>query len=126
MDPRFREHLDRFIMTTLAPANLVPKTIAGKVVKSKEMVDYFSKYLEIFYGDEIPEPKSIFESTAEVNTGCLETVPLLGTQKVRHFVFRYYTSVRPQTLATRITHEGSLLLKFQVWQRFSLIIIQSA
>ena len=72
MDPRFREHLDRFLMTTLAPANLVPKTIAGKVVKSKEMVDYFSKYLEIFNGDEIPEPKSIFESTAEVNTGCLK------------------------------------------------------
>jgi len=59
--------LDRFLMTTLAPANLVPKTIAGKVVKSKEMVDYFSKYLEIFNGDEIPEPKSIFESTAEVS-----------------------------------------------------------
>ena len=36
------------------------------MVKSREMVDYFQRYLEIFNGDEIPEPKSIFNTTAEV------------------------------------------------------------
>jgi len=67
MDQRFRIHLEKFVGNMLHVDNLAPKVIAGKVVKSKELVDYFNKYLEIFNGDEIPEPKSIFESTAEVN-----------------------------------------------------------
>lgn len=66
MDPRFAKYLDDFVSKTLAPENLEPKKIAGKIVKSREMVDYFQKYLEIFNGDEIPEPKSIFDTTAEV------------------------------------------------------------
>ena len=63
---RFYKHLTEFVTSSLAPENLVPKTIAGKTVRSKEMVDYFQKYLEIFNGDEMPEPKSIFQTTAEV------------------------------------------------------------
>jgi len=66
MDPRFSSYLNTFISNSLSPENLVAKQIAGKTVKSREMVDYFQKYLEIFNGDEIPEPKSIFDTTAEV------------------------------------------------------------
>jgi len=66
MDPRFSKYLSEFISSSLAPYNLEPRRIAGKTVKSREMVDYFQKYLEIFNGDEIPEPKSIFNTTAEV------------------------------------------------------------
>jgi len=67
MDPRFHSHFQNCVESMLDVNNLIPKMIAGKVVKSREMVDYFNKYLEIFNGDEIPEPKSIFESMAEVN-----------------------------------------------------------
>jgi len=66
MEPRFAKHLSQFVSTTLTPENLEPKKIAGKIVKSREMIDYFQRYLEIFNGDEIPEPKSIFDTTAEV------------------------------------------------------------
>jgi len=66
MDPRFARYLDSFVTGSLSPDSLEPKKIAGKTVKSREMVDYFQKYLEIFNGDEIPEPKSIFDTTAEV------------------------------------------------------------
>eukprot|EP00092_Neocalanus_flemingeri_P026980 GFUD01029254.1.p1 GENE.GFUD01029254.1~~GFUD01029254.1.p1 ORF type:complete len:647 (+),score=136.47 GFUD01029254.1:235-2175(+) len=66
MDPRFAKYINEFISQTLAIENLQPKRIAGKIVRSREMVDYFQKYLEIFNGDEIPEPKSIFDTTAEV------------------------------------------------------------
>jgi len=66
MDPRFAKYLNEFVSQTLSAENLEPKRIAGKVVRSREMVDYFQKYLEIFNGDEIPEPKSIFDTTAEV------------------------------------------------------------
>ena len=63
---RFAKHLGDFISNSLAPGNLEAKEIAGKTVKSREMVDFFQRYLEIFNGDEIPEPKSIFNTTAEV------------------------------------------------------------
>ena len=63
---RFAKHLGEFISNGLAPHNLEAKQIAGKAVKSHEMVDFFQRYLEIFNGDEIPEPKSIFNTTAEV------------------------------------------------------------
>jgi len=66
MDPRFAKHLGEFIAGSLSPENLEAKQIAGKAVKSHEMVDFFQRYLEIFNGDEIPEPKSIFNTTAEV------------------------------------------------------------
>merc|ERR1719357_1895863 len=66
MDPRFAKHLGDFISNSLASGNLEAKEIAGKTVKSQEMVDFFQRYLEIFNGDEIPEPKSIFNTTAEV------------------------------------------------------------
>ena len=63
---RFAKHLGDFISNSLAPGNLEAKEIAGKTVKAREMVDFFQRYLEIFNGDEIPEPKSIFNTTAEV------------------------------------------------------------
>ena len=66
MPPRFAKHLGEFISSSLAPQNLEAKEIGGKAVKSHEMVDFFQRYLEIFNGDEIPEPKSIFNTTAEV------------------------------------------------------------
>jgi len=66
MDPRFARYLSNFIATSLNPENLEARKIAGKTIKCREMVDYFQKYLEIFNGDEIPEPKSIFNTTAEV------------------------------------------------------------
>jgi len=66
MDPRFAKYLNEFVLQALSVENLEPKRIAGKIVRSKEMVDYFQKYLEIFNGDEIPEPRSIFDTTAEV------------------------------------------------------------
>jgi hypothetical protein len=43
----------------LASENLVIKEIAGQKVKAKELLQYFKSYLEIYKGDELPEPKSM-------------------------------------------------------------------
>jgi atlastin len=43
----------------LAPENLVVKEIGGQKVKAKELLQYFKSYLEIYKGDELPEPKSM-------------------------------------------------------------------
>ena len=45
----------------------------------------------------------------------------VSLKNFRNFVFRNYTSVRPQTLATRSTHEGTLLPKFQVTFGFPIV-----
>ena len=51
----------------LSPKNLVVKKIGGQEVKAKELVHYFKAYTAIYKGNELPEPKSMLEATAEAN-----------------------------------------------------------
>merc|ERR1739844_59827 len=51
----------------LSPENALPRRISGNEVKCKELLGYFKAYLEIFKGDEMPEPKSMLEATSEAN-----------------------------------------------------------
>lgn len=43
----------------LKPNNLILKEISGQKVKVKELVQYFKSYINLFTGDELPEPKSM-------------------------------------------------------------------
>lgn len=43
----------------LAPENLVLKKINGDKVKVRDFVQYFKSYMQIYEGDELPEPKSM-------------------------------------------------------------------
>lgn len=43
----------------LSPHNLVPKLINGQKVKAKDLVQYFKSYMNIYKGNELPEPKSM-------------------------------------------------------------------
>lgn len=43
----------------LKPNNLILKEISGQKVKAKELVQYFKSYINLFTGDELPEPKSM-------------------------------------------------------------------
>lgn len=45
----------------LAPENLVLKEINGEKVKAKDFVQYCKSYMQIYEGDELPEPKSMLE-----------------------------------------------------------------
>nr|CAD7204654.1 unnamed protein product [Timema douglasi] len=67
IEPEFQKHLKIFVPMVLASENLVIKEIAGQKVKAKELVQYFKSYLEIYKGDELPEPKSMLAATAEAN-----------------------------------------------------------
>jgi hypothetical protein len=51
----------------LNPKNLVVKRIGGNKVKAKELLHYFKAYTAIYKGNELPEPKSMLEATAEAN-----------------------------------------------------------
>ncbi|XP_046402727.1 atlastin isoform X2 [Ischnura elegans] len=67
IEPDFKEQLHLLIPLLLAPENLVLKEISGEKVKAKELVQYFKSYIQIYKGDDLPEPKSMLEATAEAN-----------------------------------------------------------
>lgn len=43
----------------LAPENLVLKKINGDKVKVRDFVQYCKSYMQIYEGNELPEPKSM-------------------------------------------------------------------
>ncbi|XP_066996434.1 atlastin isoform X2 [Anabrus simplex] len=63
----FKLNLQVLVPMILAPENLVIKKIGGQKVKAKELLQYFKSYIEIYKGDELPEPKSMLVATAEGN-----------------------------------------------------------
>ncbi|KAL1110097.1 hypothetical protein AAG570_008174 [Ranatra chinensis] len=63
----FKECLKRLVPMLLAPENLIVKEISGQRVKAKELLQYFKSYINIYSGDELPEPKSMLVATAEAN-----------------------------------------------------------
>ncbi|XP_040576520.1 atlastin [Lepeophtheirus salmonis] len=67
IEPLFIKHLKNFIPMTLSPDNVVVKKISGETVRCKELVQFFKAYMDIFKGDEMPEPKSMLEATSEAN-----------------------------------------------------------
>ncbi|XP_066908502.1 atlastin isoform X2 [Halyomorpha halys] len=67
MDDVFKKYLKIFVPMQLAPENLIPKEISGNKVRAKELVQYFKAYVLIYSGDNLPEPKSMLDATAEAN-----------------------------------------------------------
>lgn len=55
----FKNYLQKLVPLILAPERLIAKEIAGQKVKAKELVQYFKSYIDIYKGDELPEPKSM-------------------------------------------------------------------
>ncbi|XP_028037466.1 atlastin isoform X2 [Bombyx mandarina] len=67
IESEFKRSLQQFVPMLLAPENLVPKLINGQKVKAKDLVQYFKSYMNIYKGNELPEPKSMLVATAEAN-----------------------------------------------------------
>ncbi|XP_049818028.1 atlastin isoform X2 [Aethina tumida] len=67
IDGEFIDNLKVLVPMILAPENLVLKRINGDKVKAKDFVQYCKSYMEIYKGNELPEPKSMLVATAEAN-----------------------------------------------------------
>ncbi|XP_072929621.1 atlastin-like isoform X2 [Epargyreus clarus] len=63
----FKRALQQLVPMLLAPHNLVPKLINGQRVRAKDLLHYFRCYMNIYRGNELPEPKSMLVATAEAN-----------------------------------------------------------
>lgn len=59
IDPEFKKNLQILVPMLLAPENLVLKKINGQKVRARELVQYFKSYIQIYSGNELPEPKSM-------------------------------------------------------------------
>ncbi|KAL5276426.1 ATL2.2 family protein [Megaselia abdita] len=79
----FLNNLDSLARMILSPDRLIIKEVNGEKVSVKELFQFMRIYLETLKGDEFPEPKSIFEATAEVNLMNIFTSNLFGkTEKL--------------------------------------------
>ncbi|XP_005104155.1 atlastin isoform X2 [Aplysia californica] len=63
----FLEQLQILTPMLLAKENVVLKEMNGQKVQCKEMLEYFKAYIKIYQGEELPEPKSMLQATAEAN-----------------------------------------------------------
>lgn len=59
IDPEFKKYLQILIPMLLSPENLVLKKINGQLVKARDLIQYFKSYIQIYSGNELPEPKSM-------------------------------------------------------------------
>ncbi|CAH0756655.1 unnamed protein product [Diatraea saccharalis] len=67
IEPEFKRSLQQLVPMLLAPQNLVPKLINGQRVRARDLLQYFKSYMNIYRGNELPEPKSMLVATAEAN-----------------------------------------------------------
>lgn len=61
IDPDFRKYLKELAPVIFAPERLVIKKINGHKIRARDLVKYWQKYVDIFNGDSLPEPRSILE-----------------------------------------------------------------
>ncbi|XP_032521040.2 atlastin isoform X2 [Danaus plexippus] len=67
IEGEFKRALVQLVPMLLAPHNLVPKLINGQPVRVKDLLQYFKSYMNIYRGNDLPEPKSMLVATAEAN-----------------------------------------------------------
>nr|XP_002127593.1 atlastin-2 [Ciona intestinalis] len=63
----FKTHLSCLAPLLLSPDKLKTKKINGTEVTAAELVEYYRAYIKIYDGEELPEPKTMLQATAEAN-----------------------------------------------------------
>lgn len=59
--PDFIKYVKELTPALFDPKNLVIKKINGQNVRVRDLLTYLQAYIDIFNGDTLPEPKSVFE-----------------------------------------------------------------
>lgn len=60
IDPDFKKYVQKLVTGIFAPEKLIVKKINGQKVRVRDLIQYLDTYLNIFNGDTLPEPRSIF------------------------------------------------------------------
>lgn len=64
--PLFREEVKKMVPQLLDPHVLQPKTINGKPVTCRKMIQYLKEYVKAFDGHSLPEPQGILNANAKL------------------------------------------------------------
>ncbi|KAE9556250.1 hypothetical protein FO519_000589 [Halicephalobus sp. NKZ332] len=63
----FQANLRVLVPRLLDSNNITVKCINGQPITCRELLEYFKMYIKIFHGEDMPQPKSMLEATAEAN-----------------------------------------------------------
>ena len=64
IEDTFVENLRCFVPQLLSPEALVKKEIGGQEVKCKDLVKFFTIFMEVFKDNDLPEPTTLVEVRA--------------------------------------------------------------
>ncbi|XP_077494146.1 atlastin-1-like isoform X2 [Amblyomma americanum] len=67
IDEKFVINLEKFVPLVLAGDTLQEKVINGQKVSCQGLASYIESYMKAFAGNELPEPISVLQATAEAN-----------------------------------------------------------
>uniref|UniRef100_A0A672Q5R4 Atlastin-3-like n=1 Tax=Sinocyclocheilus grahami TaxID=75366 RepID=A0A672Q5R4_SINGR len=65
--PEFKEQLRELLPNLLKTDELAVKEINGNKVTCRGLLEYFKAYIKIYQGEDLPQPKSMLQATAEAN-----------------------------------------------------------
>ncbi|PAV64706.1 hypothetical protein WR25_26899 isoform A [Diploscapter pachys] len=86
IEEEFSEQLDILVPSLFKGDSLKAKKIDGKEITCREMVGLFEELMKIFNSDDLPEPKTILEATADA-------VNLAAEQRAREAYDKYMKEV---------------------------------
>ncbi|PAV73795.1 hypothetical protein WR25_20099 [Diploscapter pachys] len=66
MRPVFREEVRRIVPAMCDPENLKPKSVNGKTLTCRKMIQYIKEYVAHFDGNTMPEPLNILNANAKL------------------------------------------------------------
>lgn len=67
INSKFLDQVQVFAPYLLSPSRIQVKKIGDSEVTGCQLMEYFKVYIEIFKGEEMPEPKHMYDATAEAN-----------------------------------------------------------
>ncbi|XP_042221469.1 atlastin-like isoform X1 [Homarus americanus] len=68
IEEEFVNHLKVLVPRLLAPENLVKKEIGGQPIKSRDLLKFFTLFMEVFKDNDLPEPTTLVEFAARASS----------------------------------------------------------
>lgn len=68
IEAEFVNHLKILVPRLLSPDNLVKKEIGGQPIKSRDLLKFFTIFMEVFKDNDLPEPTTLVEFAAKASS----------------------------------------------------------
>ncbi|KAK7078362.1 putative RING-H2 finger protein [Halocaridina rubra] len=68
IEEEFVSHLKVLVPRLLSPENLVKKEIGGQPIKARDLLKFFTLFMEVFKDNDLPEPTTLVEFAAQASS----------------------------------------------------------